>query len=325
MSEITLRALADRRGILVGAACSPKMIDGDMRYRDTLAREFNAIVAENCMKFTALQPERGRFDFTDADALTAFAQAHHQRMRGHTLVWHYCLPAWMTEGDFSKTQALDILQAHIFTVLDHFRGTAFSWDVVNEGLADDGGWRDTSPWFRFTGRDYLAQAFRWAHEADPTLQLFYNDYGMELPGPKVDACYQLLRELLDQGVPVHGVGFQCHLGWEHKLDRALVTANIRRFRDLGLAIHFTEMDMGIQVPVTDERRRIQAVEYANRLAIARDAGVTALMLWGFTDRYSWIPGFSKGEHDDALIFDRDYHPKPAYTAFHEALEAWDAG
>lgn len=320
MSHLTLRELADQRGLLIGAACSPDTIAQDECYRETLAREFNCLVAENCMKFMYLQPRRGEFDFSEPDALVAFAREHQQRMRGHTLVWHNQLPEWFLQGELTASEALDVLRTHIFTVLGHFRGDVFCWDVVNEALSDEGGWRESSPWYQLLGTQYLAQAFRWAHEADPTLQLFYNDYGMELPGAKSDGCYRLLRELLDQGAPVHGVGFQYHLGAENRLEHDACLANLQRFRELGLAIHFTEVDMGIKNPITDAARQEQADEYANRTRIALDAGVSALMFWGFTDRHSWIPSFTKGEFDEPLLFDREYQPKPAYEAVRHELE-----
>ena len=311
----SLRELAERRGLLIGSACSPDTIAQDERYRETLAREFNCLVAENCMKFSYLQPRRGEFDFTAPDAPTAFAREHGQRMRGHTLVWHNQLPDWFRQEEWSASQALDVLRTHIFTVLSYFRGKVFCWDVVNEALADEGGWREDSPWYRLLGERYLEQAFRWAHEADPTLQLFYNDYGMELPGAKSDACFHLLRSLLNKGVPVHGVGFQYHLGSENRLQRDACLANLQLFQKLGLAIHFTEIDMGIKQPITDAARQQQADEYANRMRIALDSGVAPPSCSGASPTV--IPGspaFTKGEFNEPLLFDRDYKPKLAYEA-----------
>lgn len=339
MKKTTLRELADRRHVRVGAACSPGLIEKEKRYRDTLAREFNCIVAENCMKFMYLHPERARYDFTEPDKLVAFAREHRMFLRGHTLVWHNQVPEWLAKGNYSRNEALDVLQEHIFTVMGHFRGQSrgparagarpvpadagpavYCWDVVNEALSDDGGWREKSFWYAAIGPDYLNYAFRWAHEADPDAELVYNDYGMELPGKKPDGCYRLLRRMLKAGVPVHAVGFQYHLGVENRLDRARCLANFGRFKDLGLDIQFTEMDMGIKKPITDALRQEQAREYSNRVQIALDTGaVSALMFWGFTDKYSWVPGFTKGEYDEPLLFDRQYRSKPAHLAICDTL------
>ena len=318
MSE-TLRDAAARYGVLIGAACSPELIEREPGYSQTLAREFNCIVAENCMKFVYLEPERGRFDFIHADTLARFAAQNSIRLRGHTLVWHAQIPAWLTEREYSRTEALDILNDHILGVAGHFRDTVFCWDVVNEALGDEGGWRRDTPWFRSIGVDFLDYAFRWAHEAAPDALLVYNDYGMEQPGVKADACYAMLRDMRSRGVPVHGVGFQFHLTAENRLDHAACSANMRRFRDLGLDVQFTEMDMGIKKPITEDLRQVQAEEYASRIRIGLDVGASAFVFWGFTDCYSWIPHFTKGEYDEPLLFDRDYRPKPAYAAVRAAL------
>ncbi len=320
MHEKTLRKAADRRGILVGAACVPDLIENDKAYRETLAREFNCIVAENCMKFMYLQPECGSFHFSDGDRLAAFARENKMTLRGHTLAWHNQLPEWLKNSSCSKTEALEILRSHIFNVVGHFRGAVACWDVVNEALSDEGGWREKSPWFQMTGKDYLECAFRWAHEADPSARLIYNDYGMEQPNAKSDACFALMKELLKRGVPVHGVGFQYHLGVENHLDFESCVANLRRFAELGLEIQFTEMDMGIKKPITDQLRQEQAAEYANRVRIALASKATSLIFWGFTDRHTWIPSFTKGEYDEPLLFDTEYRPKPAFNAIWKELQ-----
>lgn len=321
----SLRQLANRLGLKIGAAANPDLIEKHQRYWDTLSREFNCLVAENCMKFMYVQPARGCYNFAPADKLVAFARVHQMRLRGHTLVWHNQLPAWVTQGSYSRTEALDILQEHIFTVMSHFRGQSRAvdcWDVVNEALADDGSWRVKSFWYQSIGCEYVDYAFRWAHEADPDAKLVYNDYGMESPGQKSDAGYRLLRRLRKAGRPVHGVGFQCHLGVENRMDPARCCANFKRFQELGLDLQFTEMDMGIKKPVTSPLYQAQAQEYANRVQIALDTGgVSTLVFWGFTDRYSWIPGFTNGTFAAPLLFDRQYHPKPAYQSIRDVLQA----
>ena len=317
----TLRQLADRRGMLIGAACNPEPIEREADYRQTLAREFNCITAENCMKFSLTQPHRGKFDFAKADSLAAFARDNRMKLRGHTLVWHHQLSDWVRHGEFSKAEALDVMREHIFEVVGHFRGRVFCWDVVNEALNDENDWRAESPWFRMIGPEYVEHAFRFAHEADPSCQLFYNDYGMEMGGPRTEACHRMLQDMLARGVPIHGVGFQYHLGAENRLEAKVCVPIFRRFADLGLIVHFTEMDMGIRKPITDEWRRIQAEEWSRRIRIGLDADVKTMVFWGFTDRHSWTPGFTKGQFDEALLFDRQCKPKAAYYAIADALRS----
>lgn len=315
----TLRQAAAHAGMQVGTCCTPSVLQADPAAAALVAREFSCIVAENCMKPKYQAPERGRYDFAAGDELVAFARAHDQRLRGHTLVWHSQAMPWVIEASFTRAEALEVLRDYVQTTVNHFRGSVWCWDVVNEALTDEGDWRIKSPWFRLIGPDYLDHAFRWAHEADPAARLFYNDYGLEKPGPKADRALRLVRTLLDEGVPLHGIGFQGHLGLDNRLDRESIVANIRRFCDLGLEVQFTEVDMGIPQPTTTEKLAQQAEEYATRIAIARDVGATAFVWWGFTDAASWLPSFTKGTFDDGLLFDRACHPKPAYDAVVRAL------
>ncbi len=315
MTCSTLREAAQKAGLLVGSACCPHLIEQDPEYAAILAREFNCITAENCMKPMYLQPQHGCFEFNAADRLCLFAERHQQKIRGHTLAWHQQMPHWLRDARFDKKEALDILDDHIANVVGHFQGRVFCWDVVNEALATNGRWRTDCPWFKMTGPDYVAAAFRAANAADSDALLFYNDYEMELPCLKSDGCLLMLKRFLKEGVPIHGVGFQYHLGVENRLDFNTCVANLKRFGDLGLQVHLTEIDMGIPVPVTEESRAAQAEEFTNRIRIARASGVvSAMVFWGFTDRHSWVPSFTHGKYDEALLFDRGYKPKPAWQA-----------
>lgn len=272
------------------------------------------------MKFRFLHPERDRYDFTDADTLVTFAEDNNMKVRGHTLVWHLELPQWLTEGNFTRQQLLQILRDHIYTVVGHYRGKVFAWDVVNEGIGDNNQLRDTI-WLKVIGPDYIDLAFRWAHEADPKARLFYNNYGGEGLGEKSDAIYNLVRGMVERGVPIHGVGLQMHVGLNNAPPTADVAANIQRFAALGLDVHITEMDVKLQdgTGTQAERFAAQAKIYRDMLGVCLSKrNCKAFVLWGFTDKHSWIPWFTK-KPDAALIFDRFYRPKPAYNALREVL------
>lgn len=320
--EPTLRALADRRGIGIGAAVAYGPLVGEPEYARTLAREFNMLTPENVMKMGPLRPARDRFDFDQADALVRFAQEHGMRVRGHTLVWHNQQPAWLTQGNFSRDEMLAILKEHIQTVVGRYRGQVYAWDVVNEAVNDDGTLRDTV-WLRTIGPEYIELAFRWAHEADPAALLFYNDYNNEGMGAKANAIYRLVRDLKAKGVPIHGVGWQMHIriGPGGYAGLEAMAQNLERLAALGLQVQITELDVQVQksqAPMA-ERLEQQATLYGDlmRFCLAHQA-CTAFVLWGFTDKHTWIPGFTKHE-DWPLIFDREYRPKPAYYALREAL------
>jgi endo-1,4-beta-xylanase len=317
----TLRSLAAKKGLLLGTAFSNSALENDPTYGEVLAREFNCLVAENSMKLDAIQQVRGKFDFGEADAMMAFAARHAMKVRAVPLVWHEALPEWAAHKTFPRQEALDILHEHIATVMRHFRGRICAWDVLNEGLNDKGpGLREEGPWFHSIGPDYVEKIYHWAHEADPEAVLFYNDFNMDGMSEKAERCYLWIKELLARGVPIHGIGLQYHVRVDQHPDPAEVTRNIRRFNDLGLSVHITELDVWLPTKVSTGQLQQQAAVYRGIFETALAArNCPAVMLWGFTDRYSWVPGTSGGTYDHALIFDRDYRAKPAYAAIAAAL------
>jgi endo-1,4-beta-xylanase len=318
--EPALRLLADRVNLRIGAAISPAHLDGDERYGAILAREFNALTPENAMKFRNLAREEGLYDFREADQVVTFAREHSMAVRGHTLVWHQQLPDWLTEERYTPDEIETILRQHIATVVARYREDVHAWDVVNEAFDDDGSLRDTI-WLRTIGPGYIAKAFRWAHEADPEARLFYNDYSAEGMNPKSDAVYRMLGELVQEGVPVHGVGLQMHLVLGGGPAPDEIARNISRLSGLGLEVAVTEMDVRIPRPVTVEKLEEQAKVYGNILEIVlSEDAVNELTLWGFTDRHSWIPRWFPAT-DAGLIFDEEFAPKPAYHALRERLAA----
>jgi len=314
----TLRSLAQAQGRYIGAAVDPRPLLGEPLYAETLAREFNMVTPENALKFGRTQPSRDQYTFRDADAIIAFARANGMAVRGHTLVWHVVLPRWLTGGAFTREELLAILRAHITTVVGRYRGQIAAWDVVNEALGNDGSWRDTI-WHKTIGPEYVDLAFRWAHEADPQARLFYNDYGCEGLGRKSDAVYALVKGLRQRGVPIDGVGLQMHVRTDASPESAEAAANLQRLAALGLEVHITEMDVRINGVVTEEKLARQASIYKDMLRVCIAAeNCRAFVLWGFTDRHSWIPQYFRG-WGSALPFDEAYRPKPAYRALMEAL------
>jgi endo-1,4-beta-xylanase len=316
----SLRSLATQRGLKIGAAVNALALQNQPNYRQTLAEQFNLVTPENAMKFQPLRPTRQGYNFEQADAIATFAKNNNMSLRGHTLVWHNQLPQWLTEKEWTREEAIAILREHIHRVVGHYRGQVMAWDVVNEAITDDGTLRDTI-WRRTIGSDYIEMAFRWAHEADPDAQLFYNDYGGEGRGRKSDAIYSLVEKLLLKGVPIHGVGLQMHVGLNSAPSPQAVANNILRLSELGLDVHITEMDVQIQngTGTTEERLAEQAKIYREMLKVCLEAkNCKAFVTWGFTDAYSWIPQFT-GNPDAALIFDKNYQPKPAFYSLIELL------
>ena len=331
-AQTALRDAAAQRALLVGTAADYSYL-GQTDYTTVLAREYSVLEPENDLKWAAVHPGRpgsaGEYNFVPGDALLSFAKAHNMKLRGHNLCWYSYNPSWLTNGGYSADQLNQILHDHITTVVGHYAGQIFAWDVVNEALADNGQLRD-SIWYDQPGIGlpdfgYIAQAFQWAHAADSSAILFYNDYNVEdASSAKSTAMYNMLKALLAQGVPIGGVGLQLHtMTGSGGPTIAGLDANVARLAALGLQVQFTEMD--VRIPVNSRGQASQADLQAQAQRYHDIVGVclkypacTLVQTWGFTDKYSWIPGSFPG-YGAGLPFDLQYQPKPAYDAMQQVF------
>ncbi|OMH34245.1 endo-1,4-beta-xylanase [Tersicoccus sp. Bi-70] len=315
----SLRSLAAPIGLRIGTAVNTDQLASNATYRNITASQFSTVTPENVMKWEVVEPTRGTYDWAAADRLVAFAQANHQLVRGHTLVWHSQLPSWLTAAapQMSPDELRAILRQHVIDQVTHFKGQIWQWDVVNEAFNDDGTLRD-SIWLQKLGPGYIADAFRWAHQADPKAKLFYNDYNIEYTGPKSNAVYALVKSLKAQGVPIDGVGFQTHLDTQYPLPD--LQSNLQRFADLRLDVAETEVDVRTTLPVTATEQSAQVAGYTQTLqacmAVKRCISYT---VWGFDDGNSWVPGVFAGE-GAATVYDEKFQPKAQYYALQQALE-----
>jgi endo-1,4-beta-xylanase len=319
--DFPLHVAADKRGFYVGASVDVAPFRNEAPYQDTLRREFNMIVGGNAFKWDSIHPGKNTYNFADTDALMAFAEANGMKVRGHTLVWHNQLPGWLTNSNFTRDEVINLLRDHINTVMGRYKGRILAWDVVNEGIDDaTGGLRTASFWYQKIGPDYIRMAFEFAHEADPAARLYYNDYSAEDMGHKANAVYNLLRDLKAVGVPVDGVGWQMHIVNGFRITDAN-RQNAERLQALGLEMMITELDVRGRLPFSAMDSQTQAESYGEVADFClRQPNCKALVTWGFTDKYSWIPSFFPGM-GEALIFDTNYQPKPAYQSLQAMLQA----
>ncbi|GIH76004.1 endo-1,4-beta-xylanase [Planobispora longispora] len=313
----TLRAHAEARGKFIGTAVATSPLANESAYRTIAASEFNQITAENAMKWDATEPSQNQFTFSGADQIMAFAEANDQQVHGHTLVWHSQTPSWVQ--NLGADAMRSAMQNHIARVAGRYASNPVlkSWDVVNEVFEENGSMRN-SFWYQKLGDSYIADAFRYARAADPDAELCINDYNVEGINAKSTAMYNLVRTLKAQGVPIDCVGLQSHLAIQYGFP-GQVQENIQRFADLGVNVRITEIDIRMQMPRDATKDATQATYYTNMvkacLAVTRCTGIT---IWGFTDKYSWVPDTFSGQ-GAALIYDENYGRKPAYTAVHDAL------
>lgn len=283
--------------------------------------EIGAVVPENGMKWDATEPEEGVFSYTQGDIVADIALANGQYLRCTNLVWDSQLPTWVTSDTWTADNLTVAIQTYIANVVGHYAGQCYAWDVVNEAVSDDGGWTD-DVFYEVLGTDYFAIAFSAAGAADPNAKLYYNDYNLEYGGTKVDYAVELVQIVQAAGAPIDGVGFEGHMIVGETPDRASIAAQLEVFTALGLEVAITELDVRqLTLPPTAADNLTQATNYADMVGACLDVedciGVT---VWGFTDRYSWIPDTFPGE-GDACLYDVNLQKKEAWTSVSSVLAA----
>lgn len=328
------------RYCLVGSSLNITQSDGLSPQTDAIIdRHFNTAVAENCMKGEILQPKEGKFDFREADRFVSYCEQHHLKAIGHVLVWHSQAPKWLYQDGANQKLTREVLierlRQHIYTVVGRYKGRIYGWDVVNEAIEDDGSFRK-SPLYNIIGEDFIELAFRFAHEADPHAELYYNDFSMAKPGKRETVC-RIVRQLKEKGLRIDAIGMQSHNGMDYP-DMAEYEKSIEAFAACGVKVSITELDMSVLpnpwsfsgadvnqsfeyqekmnpykngLPA-DKAREIEAryleffkIYYKHRDKIAR------INLWGVSDADSWLNDFPiKGRTNYPLLFDRDYKEKP---------------
>lgn len=315
----------------IGVAVSPRALQTDEA--GLIVQQFNSVTAENAMKMGPIHPRENVYSWRDADSIAAFAKRNNLKLRGHTLCWHNQVGRWFFVDSAGKNVSRELLlqrlRDHIHTVVKRYKGIIYVWDVVNEAISDKKDeYLRPSLWLQIIGEDYIAKAFEYAHEADPTALLFYNDYNVINP-VKREKIHKLVKGLMNKGIPIHGVGIQGHWSIYEPSEQTLIET-LEKFRDLGLKVHVTELDISVYPKehsrrerkpedaddkFTEEQDKKQAEMYEMIFRVFRKYKdvVSAVTFWNISDRHSWLDNFPvPGRKDYPLLFDKDLKPKNAY-------------
>lgn len=335
----------------IGTAMNAEQIMGtDSATVEVIKKNFNAIVAENCMKSGPIQPEEGKFDFELADKFVEFGEKNNMYITGHTLIWHSQAPRWFFTDSLGNDVTPEVLtermKTHIFTVMGRYKGKIKGWDVVNEAVEDDGSYRN-SKFYQILGEDFIKLAFQFAHEADPEAELYYNDYSMAIPS-KRDGVVAMVKKLQEQGVKIDGIGMQGHVSIDGPSIEEF-EKSIEAYAALGVKVMITELDMtvlkmpdpsvGAEVSASFEYKQelnpyvdglpdsintIYEQRYLDffKLFLKHQDKISRVTLWGVNDSNSWKndwPIF--GRTDYCLLFDRQNQAKPVVAKIiEEALK-----
>jgi endo-1,4-beta-xylanase len=324
---------------LIGGAPNRGVVTGrDPNAAAIAEKHFNTITAENDLKWQLIHPRPGQYNWGPADSFVAFGEKNGMSLIGHTLVWHSQTPRWVfqddTGGPITREALLARMKDHIMTVVGRYKGRIKGWDVVNEALNENGTLRN-SPWLQVIGEgsedkkyDFIESAFRWAHEADPDAELYYNDYNLETSRAKCDGAVAIVKHLQSKGIRIDGVGIQLHGGLTYPSVEGLEYA-ITSLAATGVKVMITELDIRTQArgyrgadisrvnradtndPTAEaaETQKKLADKYAEIFSVLlkHRKDITRVTFWGIYDGRSWIGG-------SPLLFDRNYQPKEAFFA-----------
>ena len=335
---------------LIGVAVDTRLPAGQDPAAEAIVKEqFNQVVAENCMKGEENHPEVNRFDFTDGDKLVDWAERNGKTVIGHCLVWHSQPPKWMFTDANGKTVSREVLIGrmynHIMTVVTHYKGKIKGWDVVNEAFEDDGSYRK-SPYYNIIGPEFIELAFQFAHEADPNVELYYNDYSTSKPGKREAIC-KLVRSLKSKGLRIDAVGMQSHNGYNYP-DYAEYEKSIEAFAAEGVKVMMTELDVnmlpnpegfgGAEIsqnfelqakynPYTkglDKKgQKLFNQRYLDLFKIIerhKDV-ISRVTFWGVNDGHTWLNDWPiKGRTNYPTLIDRNNQLKPVVKEIEKLFE-----
>ncbi len=333
-----------KKDFYIGAALNLNQVSGrDPKAEAIIGKHFNTISPENLLKWESVHPRPDSYNFKPADDFVALGQKHKMFVVGHALVWHQQTPKWVFEDNEGQPASREVLlqrmEEHINAVAGRYKGKIHGWDVVNEALNDDGTLRQ-SKWQQQIGDDFVARAFEFAKKADPSTELYYNDYNMWKPA-KRDGAIKLVKSLQEKGIKVDAIGMQGHWGLKTPTI-AQIEESIVAFSKTGAKVVITELDIdvlpnpsnrqGADIDATfefdqqynvytnglpDDVQQQLADRYAEIFALFRkhQDKISRVTFWGVTDSDSWLNDWPiRGRTSYPMLFDREYQPKPAFYA-----------
>lgn len=350
-AESSLDSIARRGGRRFGSAVAwgaPGADRGSFAnpaYAAVLERECGLLVPENELKWAWTRPTATAFDFSQFDAIVAYARAKGFKLRGHTLFWapEKWYPKWLVDHDFGSRPAKSaeaLLTEHVRAVCRRYGTSIYSYDVVNEAVEPEtGAIRDTVVTRAMGGEAMLDLMFHTAKAEAPHAELVYNDYMSWERGTEdethITGVLRLLEGFRRRGTPVHALGVQSHIRLLKDLPVARIVRESegpwRRFLDevvaMGYKLVITEFDVNDKKAPDDVAVRDRMVaDYARAyldLMLSYDQ-LRDVLAWGMVDRYSWLTGFDP--RADSSIkrgtpYDSEFRPKPLREAIAAAFAA----
>jgi GH35 family endo-1,4-beta-xylanase len=278
------------------------------KYQQVFLENFNAAVTENALKWHAMEIKRGEVDYSIVDAILAWADEHKLPLRGHNIFWGVpdMVQDWQKQLD--GTQLREVVRNRAVDIGTRYRGRFAEYDLNNEMI--HGNYYEER-----LGPEITGQMAAWVRQGDPEAVLYLNDYDI-LTGNRLDDYVAHIHKLLDQGVPIGGIGAQGHLHGE-SFDRDALQRSLHTLAQFNLPIRITEFNMPGQrsrymndrrLKLTAEQEEVKARDIVDyyRICFAEPA-VRGILMWGFWEGANWIPASS--------LYRRDWTPTPAAEAY----------
>jgi GH35 family endo-1,4-beta-xylanase len=298
---------------LANQAFGDRMPPGDRQsYLSTFLTNFNAAVTENALKWHDMEPRRGNVNYRTVDAILAWTDEHQLPLRGHNIFWGIPnrVQDWLKE--LPDAELREALKARALDVGRRYRGRFAEYDLNNEMI-------HANYYEERLGPEITGQMAKWVQESDPKAVLYLNDYDI-LTGVRLDDYLKQIRSLLNQGVPIGGIGVQGHLHAETFDPKALHNA-LQKLSEFKLPIRVTEFNMpGQRSKYYKDRtlRMTEAEEFAKAQSLAdyyricfAYPQVEGILMWGFWEGANWIPVSS--------LYRKDWAPLPAAKAYRELV------
>ncbi|CAA0830209.1 glycosyl hydrolase family 10 protein / carbohydrate-binding domain-containing protein [Striga hermonthica] len=234
---------------------------------------FNWAVFGNELKWYWTEPQKGSFNYRDADEILALCESQGIEARGHCIFWEVesAVQPWVRA--LSKSDLASAVQNRLSGLLTRYKGKFKHYDVNNEMLHG-------SFYQDRLGTSVRAEMFETSAKLDPSATLFVNDYHVEDGCDSRSSPEKYIAQVVglwEQGAPVGGLGIQGHIG---NPVGPIVQSALDKLATLGIPIWFTELDVSSE----NEYVRADDLEVMLREAYAHPA-VEGVMLWGFWELF----------------------------------------
>jgi len=315
----TIASRARKKGLDIGTAFASDIYDpeGQKRIKDFA----NVLVAENICKWTYVHPNARFWNWNEIDDAVNFAEKNKINMKWHTLFWHQQIPPFLSSLK-TKEDAEKMIEDYISSIMQRYKGRIKYYDVVNEMFEEDGSFRH-SLWYNLMGDDFIPYALKVARAQDPSAKLYLNEYNNENMGyAKSEAMYNYVKKLVDDGVPIDGIGMQLHLASDEPFNKESIRENVRRYGKLGIEVSFSEVD--VRIPDTkfndEQELKRQSDIYTGLLDIAlTEPNVKSYLVWGMYDKTNWVPTLYPS-YGNACVFDIKNNKKQVYFDIYNKLK-----